>query len=214
MSTHRDPLAALTATPAASVRIGSWDALRRLAEPLRQAVFVQEQGVPPQLELDQEDAVAVHAVLCADNGRAIATARLLQDAWPAQSTCSGSSETTHKTIGRIGRMAVRLDQRGLGLGTAVLDALTLYARNRGDVGVHLHAQVSAVGFYARHGYVCVGSHYLDAGIVHQNMQVLFTERSGKSPTLVTPAPDQAPKPVLAGRGGCVLEPGLKKAGHL
>jgi len=133
-----------------AVHIGNWQLLGEAARSVRLAVFVQEQGISPQLELDERDAAAVHAVAFDAHGVAVATGRLLPDA-------------------HIGRMAVLEELRGQGVGVAILRALLAIAASRGDRVVRLHAQRSALGFYAREGFVAQGDEYLEAGIAHQTM---------------------------------------------
>lgn len=134
--------------------IGSWEQQRQAAAALRQQVFVVEQGVPAELELDEMDAQSLHAVAYQE-GVAVATGRLLPD-------------------GHIGRMAVRQDARGAGTGSLVLCALMDEARRRGDQGVVLHAQLSARDFYARHGFAPEGEVFMDAGIEHIAMRRRFS----------------------------------------
>ena len=88
------------------------------------------------------------------NGLALGTGRLVEQA---------------PGVARVGRMAVRHDQRGSGIGAALLDALVGVARSRGDAQVLLHAQHSAVGFYARQGFKPRGEPFEEAGIVHLEM---------------------------------------------
>ncbi|MCV2491719.1 GNAT family N-acetyltransferase [Geodermatophilus sp. YIM 151500] len=127
---------------------------------LRTRVFVEEQGVPPEVERDDRDATAVHVVslgLPADGapaGRVVATGRLLVDGRRAS----------------IGRMAADAAVRGRGHGAAVLAELHRQARLRGATEVELHAQVTARGFYERAGYAAVGAEYLEAGIRHVTMR--------------------------------------------
>lgn len=132
--------------------VGSWDALRAHAQPIRFEVFVDEQKVPADIELDEMDAVCIHAVAYGEDGAALATGRLLPD-------------------GHIGRMAVRQAGRGKGVGGAVLQALIAAARERGDKGVVLNAQTHAEPFYARHGFVREGEEFMEAGIPHITMRV-------------------------------------------
>ena len=134
--------------------VGSWHDLQKLASPLRQQVFVQEQKVPADMEWDEDDATAIHAVAVNRMGKALATGRLLQH---------------EPGVGRIGRMAVQKQMRGTRLGRQVLDALMEAARERGDRQVILHAQCSAEGFYRRAGYSVQGDVYEEAGIAHINM---------------------------------------------
>jgi predicted GNAT family N-acyltransferase len=133
---------------------GHWNQLQGLAAPLRTQVFVREQGVPAELEWDLEDLSAVHAVLQDLQGQVLATGRLLIHA---------------PGVGRIGRMAVRAEHRGQGLGRQVLLGLIEVARRRGDRLVLLHAQTSAQGFYVREGFVTQGEVFDEAGIEHIEM---------------------------------------------
>jgi predicted GNAT family N-acyltransferase len=119
------------------------------------AVFVQEQGIDPAIELDEHDATAVHAVAYNRLGQAVATGRLLYEA-PGDA--------------RIGRMAVDRVVRGQRWGRMVLDALVDAARSRGDAAVTLHAQRSAEGFYRRAGFEVQGEPFEEAGIPHITMR--------------------------------------------
>jgi predicted GNAT family N-acyltransferase len=124
---------------------------------LRTRVFVVEQGVPPEIEQDDRDATAVHAVSRDAAGRVVATGRLLLgdgDGGPAA----------------IGRMATDATSRGGGHGAAVLAELHRQAARAGAREVELHAQVSARGFYERAGYEAVGDEYEEAGIAHVTMR--------------------------------------------
>jgi predicted GNAT family N-acyltransferase len=132
------------------VRVGGWEQLREAACAVRFAVFVEEQGIPADLELDARDAGATHAVAFDADGKPLATGRLLPDA-------------------HIGRMAVLASQRGRGLGVSILRSLVAIAAGRGVPELRLHAQASAVGFYAREGFVTEGEAYEEAGIPHQTM---------------------------------------------
>lgn len=117
---------------------------------LRHEVFVLGQDVPEELERDELDAVSDHVVAVLD-GEVVGTGRLLPSAV-------------------IGRMAVRDDLRGQGIGAAVLEVLEARARERGFAAVELHAQVHATRFYEKAGYVPYGAVYLEAGIEHRSMR--------------------------------------------
>ena len=123
---------------------------------LRHRVFVVEQGVPADLERDDADATALHALSRDDAGRVLATGRLLLDA-------AGPGRAV------IGRMATDPAARGRGHGAAVLALLQREAAARGQSEVELHAQVTAQRFYERAGYVRVGGEYEEAGITHVTM---------------------------------------------
>ena len=135
------------------IELMSWEQARVHASPVRFTVFVEEQGVPREIELDEHDAVSVHAVVFEDE-TPIATGRLLPD-------------------GHIGRMAVLKDWRNRGIGGLMLARLLERAKERGQPQVALSAQIHAVPFYRAHGFVEEGSEYLEAGIRHQAMRLVF-----------------------------------------
>lgn len=141
--------------PMVDLQLGDWDSLGEGARALRTEVFVQEQRIPLDLEMDEADASALHAVARNRLGRVVATGRLLRGEAPG--------------VARIGRMAVHRVLRGGQLGQRVLAALMDAARARGDHEVQLNAQRSAVGFYARLGFDPLGAPTVEAGIPHQTM---------------------------------------------
>jgi YbgC/YbaW family acyl-CoA thioester hydrolase len=136
------------------LQVGRWDALGAAARELRTAVFVEEQRIPLDIELDEADATAVHAVAHNRLGQVVGTGRLLQP---------------QPGIGKVGRMAVHRALRGGSVGRRVLQALTDAARARGDRELVLHAQRSAVGFYLRLGFAARGEPFTEAGIEHLEM---------------------------------------------
>lgn len=121
---------------------------------VRETVFVHEQHVPIELELDELDPLCHHVIARDATGRAIGTGRLT----PKHS---------------IGRMAVLADWRGRGAGDALLLALIEQARALGWRRLSLNAQVPALGFYARHGFLPVGERFVEAGIDHQAMAIVL-----------------------------------------
>jgi YbgC/YbaW family acyl-CoA thioester hydrolase len=140
--------------PVLQVRSGPWADLGDDARTIRTEVFVQEQRIPADLEWDEADAGAVHAVAYNRLGMPVATGRLLQ---PQPGT------------GKIGRMAVHKVLRGSGVGEAVLRQLAAAAEARGDGELVLHAQRTAQAFYAGLGFTPVGEPFMEAGIPHQEM---------------------------------------------
>ena len=140
--------------PMVTVNLGSWDQLAATASPLRHAVFVQEQGIPAEIEADALDALALHAVATNRFGMAVGTGR-------AVFAEDGSA--------RIGRMAVLASVRGAGVGAALLAALVGGCQARGAREVMLHAQADAVAFYRQHGFQPRGPSFQEAGIEHQEM---------------------------------------------
>ncbi len=137
-------------SPAFAIRILPWSEALPLARPVREKVFVEEQGVPRELEWDEWDERCEHDVACDSKGRAIGTARLLPE-------------------GRIGRMAVLVEWRRRGVGAALLGALIALARERSMPRVTLHAQTHAAGFYRRFGFSERGGEFSEAGIPHVEM---------------------------------------------
>ncbi|MDQ8031654.1 GNAT family N-acetyltransferase [Bordetella genomosp. 1] len=134
--------------------LGTWDRLRDDASTVRFEVFVQEQAVPPEIELDDDDAVSVHAVAYDAANRVLGTGRLLPD-------------------GHIGRMAVRKLARGTGVGGQILDALIQQGHGDGHRMLVLHAQSHAKGFYEAHGFQAEGDEFVEAGIPHVVMTRVF-----------------------------------------
>ena len=128
---------------------------------LREIVFIEEQSVPESMERDDDDATA-HHVLALAGGHAIGTGRLVV------LTAAPAGETGK--WGRIGRMAVLQAYRRSGIGSRLLDSLETEARRRGLEGIMLHAQLSAMDFYKRHGYVPNGAVFEEAGMPHLEMK--------------------------------------------
>ena len=133
------------------IELLEWPAAQEEAKRIRFIVFVEEQGVPADLEMDENDAESLHALAYAD-GQAIGTGRLLPD-------------------GHIGRMAVLKQWRGRGAGKAMLRRLIDAARRRGHREVALSAQVHALEFYRAEGFEPQGAVYEEAGIPHQAMRL-------------------------------------------
>jgi predicted GNAT family N-acyltransferase len=127
--------------------LGSWDRLRDDAYTVRHEVFVAEQAVPVEVELDDDDAISVHAVAYGADGAILGTGRLLPD-------------------GHIGRMEVRKLARGLGVGGQILDALIGQEHGDGHRLLVLHAQTHAKPFCAAHRFVAEGDTFFEAGIEH------------------------------------------------
>ena len=133
------------------IELMPWDRARVEASAIRFRVFVEEQGVPRSIELDDLDAVCVHAIAYDEAGRHVGTGRLLPDA-------------------HIGRMAVLQQMRHKGVGTMILNKLIEKARERGHGEVLLSAQVHALDFYRRHGFQPLGEIYEEADIPHRAMR--------------------------------------------
>lgn len=139
--------------PEFKVKTASWPDDQSTLKAIRFEVFVEEQKVPAEEEIDAHDPVSIHAITWAD-GKAAGCGRLLPD-------------------GHIGRMAVRRPYRGLGVGGLILQHLIERARQRGDREVVLSAQTHAIGFYEKFGFVVEGSEYLDCNIPHRDMRKIL-----------------------------------------
>jgi predicted GNAT family N-acyltransferase len=121
---------------------------------IRRRVFIEEQRVPEEVELDADDAHAFHALAILD-GVAIGCGRMLEH---------GGSEV------KIGRMAVLPEFRKTGVGAHILLFLIERARTRGFRKAILHAQLTAEGFYLKEGFSPVGDVFDEAGIAHRKME--------------------------------------------
>jgi predicted GNAT family N-acyltransferase len=136
-----------------AVKVVETEAELEAAIGVRFRVFVEEQSVPPEEELDEYDAAATHAVALHD-GTVVGTGRVILGEGPA----------------RIGRMAVDQPWRRNGVGGLLLTFLEEEARSQGATGFVLHAQEYVKSFYAAHGYQEHGEVFLEAGIRHVEMR--------------------------------------------
>jgi predicted GNAT family N-acyltransferase len=121
---------------------------------IRRRVFIEEQNVPEEIELDADDEHAFHALAILD-GVAIGCGRMLDH---------GDSEA------KIGRMAVLREFRKTGVGAHILRFLIDRARARGLRKAILHAQLTAEGFYLKEGFNPIGGVFDEAGIAHRKME--------------------------------------------
>jgi len=119
---------------------------------IRVRVFVREQGVPREIELDSEDRRAIH-YLAFIGDMAVGTTRVLIQRGEA----------------KIGRMAVLKSYRSRGIGRALLRRAVSLARKNDVKAIFLHAQVPVIGFYKKMGFRCVGRTFTEAGIPHRKM---------------------------------------------
>ena len=122
---------------------------------LRHEVFVNEQNVPPELELDEEDKHATH-IIAVENGTAVGCARVLFG----------------EDGGHIGRLAVKKSERGRGIGKEICRFIIEFCRERGYKRVWLNSQLHAVGFYEKLGFSRRGETFFEAGIEHVEMEII------------------------------------------
>jgi predicted GNAT family N-acyltransferase len=131
---------------------------------IRIRVFVREQGVPEEIELDEDDRTATHLLACV-NAKPVGTARLV----------------VKNARAKIGRMAVLKSYRGNGVGKALLKRAIELARKRRAKAIYLHAQLPVVGFYGGMGFRSVGRVFMEAGISHRKMVLVARKRPASSP---------------------------------
>ncbi len=134
------------------VRQISSDEAKAKAFAIRMRVFVKEQGVPAEIELDRDDRNAIH-FLASVSGRPVGTARIVM----------------RRGNAKIGRMAVLKSHRRKGVGAKLLKRALATAKKLGVRKIYLHAQVAVIGFYQKLGFRSVGPVFDEAGIAHRQM---------------------------------------------
>lgn len=120
---------------------------------VRRRVFLQEQGVPEDMEWESRDPDCLWFVARTrgeEGDETVGIVRLVPD-------------------GSLGRMAVLPEWRGRGIGAALLEASLARARALGWSQVRIHAQTHAMAFYAKYGFSPVGPEFEEAGIPHREM---------------------------------------------
>ena len=118
---------------------------------VREAVFIQEQGVPESLEMDDRDMACKHALLKLDN------------------VPIGTGRIDIEKAGKVGRVAILGDHRNKGYGRIIMNQLEATAQANGLNRIWFHAQISALPFYERLGYTSEGDLFEEAGIQHVKM---------------------------------------------
>ena len=139
-----------------SIQITHWDEAKSQVMPIRHEVFIKEQEVPEELEWDEFDQDALHAIVKKDQ-EVIGTARLIIDDANA----------------RIGRMAIQKEYREQGIGQKLLSILIQTAKEKGAQECILHAQTHAIAFYAKSDFEPHGPIFDEAGIPHVEMRLIL-----------------------------------------
>ncbi|MEC7553552.1 MAG: GNAT family N-acetyltransferase [Pseudomonadota bacterium] len=132
-----------------------WSTHSQALMALRMAIFVREQGIALDDELDPNDAKHRHFL-----------------AFDEPPTPVGCGRLTAQ--GQIGRMAVLQQHRHQGIGAALLHNIVTAAHDAGTDRIFLHAQKDAERFYARHGFIATGENFFEAGISHITMHRTLT----------------------------------------
>jgi predicted GNAT family N-acyltransferase len=135
-----------------AVRPASWQSDCESLQTVRRRVFVEEQGVPEHEEWDAADPTAIHVLAVDSNREPVGTGRL-------------------EPCGKIGRVAVRREWRGTGVGGQIMRHLVNQATELGFEAVYLHAQTTAAGFYRRLGFRPEGPVFDEVGIPHVRMRM-------------------------------------------
>lgn len=142
------------------IEVVSWNLNRETLRSIRDKVFIEEQGVPKEIEHDDSDETATH-FLITDKYIALGCGRLLPD-------------------GKIGRMAVLPEHRGKGLGHKLLHFIVAFAKDKAFQRLYLHSQSYANAFYESAGFKPFGEPFEEAGIAHTAMELLIDYRGADS----------------------------------
>jgi predicted GNAT family N-acyltransferase len=135
-----------------TVSLIGWHDAEPLLKSIREAVFIREQGIPPELEWDGQDEKCRHALALSHQGDAIGCGRM-------------------SAGGHIGRISVLPQWRKQKVGTAIMEALLDYARSHDYKQVDVDAQTQALPFYRSFGFVEEGEEFVDAGLPHIKMSL-------------------------------------------
>lgn len=129
------------------IRDASWQNDYVELQHVRRQVFIVEQKIPEADEWDDADENSSHVLVLSEKRDAVGTGRL-------------------EPTGKIARLAVLAEHRGHGVGSAMLIRLVEKARQKGFEQVYLHAQVHALNFYKKFGFVCDEEIFTEGGIPH------------------------------------------------
>ena len=131
------------------IEIGKNRVLFDKASLVRKKVFVEEQKVPLEIETDDSDKTCTHIVVTEDD-RVIGAGRIDQN-------------------GKIGRIAVLKEYRGMGIGKKIMDEIEAHAKKNNFDSVHLNAQKDVISFYEELGYEIRSEIFYEANIPHKKM---------------------------------------------
>ncbi|WP_135851047.1 GNAT family N-acetyltransferase [Halorussus salinus] len=154
------------------VRRAETDAERADALEVRRAVFVEEQGVPEDLEMDGRDGESIHFVAY-DADAAAGESSERDDADPGPDNRrpigAGRLREVGEGVAKVERIAVLQPHRGEGVGREIMRTLEATATERGLSELVMHAQTPVEGFYRDLGYETTSDEFEEAGIAHVEM---------------------------------------------
>ena len=136
-----------------TVILATAESEKKLGQDIRQKVFVQEQGVPPEREIDGHDEGASHYLALLGNAP-IGTAR---------------SRPLEDGSVKIERVSIIKELRGYGWGHILMEKILRQVLKQGHHKALIHAQVAVAPFYERLNFTAVGSEFIEAGIKHIEM---------------------------------------------
>lgn len=137
-------------------RLCTWDNAKNILMPIRKSVFIREQLVPAELEWDDWDNKARHILLIFNNVP-IGCARLI----------------FIDQIIRLERMAIIKTKRNQGFGKKLVWEIIRIAKNEKIKEIRISAQIQAISFYQKIGFMLKGNTFEDAGIIHIKMVLLI-----------------------------------------
>ena len=137
--------------PSDSIKIleTSWGQSSKEISEVRHKVFVLEQSIPPEIEMDGKDSDCIH-FLALEKSRPIAAARL-------------------QKYGKIERVSVLRDYRSKGIGTAIMKMVIEKARKMDVETIYLHSQLDSKNFYQQLGFIQQGENFFEADKLHIEM---------------------------------------------
>ena len=135
------------------VRVAQSESDINIAYSIRKTVFVEEQKVPLELEIDEYEQESTHFLLYGPEQNPIGTGRL----------------RFVDRYGKVERICILASDRIKGAGRLLMDSIEEYAKEKGIRSFKLNAQTSAIGFYEKLGYHTVSEEFMDAGIPHKTM---------------------------------------------
>ena len=141
------------------VKIAETQMEKEQAFEVRRKVFVEEQQVPIHIEMDEHDDSAIHFI-----------AYQLE-----QPVAAGRMREVEIGLGKIERVCVLSEYRGLHLGVMVMNEMEAYAHTHGIFRLKLNAQTHALPFYEKLGYEIASEEFMEADIPHQTMEKSVTD---------------------------------------